>query len=165
MSNAYIRTGETRTGFSIVFHEIFDLYHPYIGDKATMYYMYLLRFRNNEQGGREEGKSWKGRNSVTEKFQLSYSTLPLLDEILEASGLVNIERKPVGRGKDKIYYIVNDPVDRERFRDRESDIRRKLATMIRTYGEREKNPVKVASLLGKEMGAKLTDEDINSTSA
>jgi replication initiation and membrane attachment protein DnaB len=151
MSQAYIRTGTTRTGFSIVFHELFDLYHPYIGDKATMYYLYLLRFRNNERGGEAEGKSWKGRNSVVEKFQLSFSTLPLLDEILEASGLVTIERKSVGRGKDKIYYIVNDPLDRERFREQEGEVRRKLTKMI-DDGKAIKN------LLGKEEGAKLTQE-------
>jgi replication initiation and membrane attachment protein DnaB len=161
MSNAYIRMGETRSGFSMVYHELFDLYHPYIGDKATMYYLYLLRFRNNEQGGKQEGKSWKGRNSVTEKFQLSYSTLPLLDEILEASGLVNIERKPVGRGKDKIYYIVNDPLDRERFREKEDEIRRKLTELISEYEGRDK-PIRIASLFGKEEGAKLTQGNIKS---
>ncbi|MEI5905613.1 hypothetical protein WAK64_00855 [Bacillus spongiae] len=151
MAQAYIRTGNTRTGFSIVFHELFDLYHPYIGDKATMYYLYLLRFRNNERGGQAEGKSWKGRNSVVEKFQLSFSTLPLLDEILEASGLVTIERKPVGRGKDKIYYIVHDPSSREKFRESEGDMRESLSKLID-----EDRPIK--NLLGKEEGAKLTLE-------
>lgn len=145
---AYIRTGETRSGFSIMYHDIFDLYHPYIGDKATLYYLYLLRFRNNENGGRNEGKAWKGRASVTEKFQLSFSTLPILDDILEASGLVKIERKPIGRGRDKIYYVVNDPKDRQQFRTIESEIIKKLQDVTKKHASARK-------MLGKEKGVKL----------
>lgn len=141
--NAYIRTGHTRSGFSLLYHELFDLYHPYIGDKATLYYLYLLRYRNND-----EYRTWKGRASVTEKFQLSYSTLPILDAILEASELVTIEHKPIGRGKDKIIYVVHDPLEREKFREREADIRRKLAEVARKYEN-------IGKLLGKEKGIKL----------
>lgn len=148
-ADAYIRTGDTRSGFSIMYHDLYDLYHPYIGDKATLYYMYLVRYRNNEEGNANKGMAWKGRQSVVEKFQLSFSTLKVIDEILEASGLVTIERKPVGRGKDKIYYVVHDPVDRERFRVREVEITRKLAEVGR------KNEKSIGKLLGKEKGAKL----------
>ena len=144
-SNAYIRTGQTRTGFSLMFHELFDLYHPYIGDKATLYYLYLLRYRNNEQG-----KAWNGRSKVTEKFQLSFSTLPILDEILEASGLVTIERKPSGRGKDKIIYIVHDPLERAQFREQETHIAERLCAVIAKQGG------SIGKLLGKEKGGNLS---------
>jgi len=93
--------------------------------------------------------AWKGRQSVVKKFQLSFSTLKVIDEILEASGLVTIERKPVGRGKDKIYYVVHDPVEREKFRAREADIKRKLTQVAQT------NEKTIGKLLGKELGAKL----------
>jgi replication initiation and membrane attachment protein DnaB len=148
--NAYIRTGTTRTGFSLMFHELFDLYHPYIGDKATLYYLYLLRYRNNnKEGDRDHGRSWNGRVGVVEKFQLSYSTLPILDDILEASGLVEIERRPIGRGKDKIYYIVNDPLTRAQFREKEAQINEALRNIIDKHGGA------IGRLLGKEKGAKL----------
>lgn len=139
---AYIRTGDTRTGFSLVFHELFDLYHPYIGDKATLYYLYLLRYRNND-----EGRAWKGRMSVTEKFQLSYSTLPVLDAILEAAGLVTLEYKPIGRGKDKIIYIVHDPLEFDKFREKEPVIRENLRQVAKNND--------IGALLGKEKGRKL----------
>lgn len=142
-SNAYIRTGTTRTGFSLMFHELFDLYHPYIGDKATLYYLYLLRYRNHD-----EGRAWKGRASVTEKFQLSYSTLPMLDAILEAAGLVTLEYKPSGRGKDRIVYVVHDPLDRQHFRENETKISENIAKVKRKYQH-------AGSLLGKEKGQKL----------
>lgn len=147
-SHVYIRTGETRSGFTIVYHDIFDLYHPYIGDKATLYYLYLLRYRNNEQGNANQGMAWRGRNGVIEKFQLSFSTLQVLDAILEASGLVTIERRPSGRGRDKIYYIVHDPKDRSQFRYIEPEIEAKLRKVIEKHGN-------IGKLLGKEKGAKL----------
>lgn len=149
MADAYIRTGDTRNGFTIMYHDLFDLYHPYIGDKATLYYMYLARYRNNEEGNANKGMAWKGRQAVVEKFQLSFSTLKVIDEILEASGLVTIERKPVGRGKDKIYYVVHDPVEREKFRAKEADIKRKLTQVAHS------NKKTIGKLLGKELGAKL----------
>jgi replication initiation and membrane attachment protein DnaB len=133
-----------------MFHELFDLYHPYIGDKATMYYLYLLRYRNNEVGNVDKGKAWKGRSGAVEKFQLSYSTLPILDEILEASGLVTIEHKPIGRGRDKIYYVVHDPKERQYFRNIEKDIKERLKDVILKQGKK-----KIGKLLGKEKGAKL----------
>lgn len=148
-SRVYIRTGDTRTGFSIMFHELFDLYHPYIGDKATMYYLYLLRYRNNESNSENNGKSWKGRSGIIEKFQLSFSTLPVLDAILEASGLVTLEHKPSGRGRDKIYYIVHDPKERQQFREIESKIEGRLQEVIEKHGN-------IGKLLGKEKGAKLS---------
>jgi len=143
LPNVYIRTGNTRNGYSMVYHELFDLYHPYIGDKATLYYLYLLRYRN-----KDEYKAWNGRASVVEKFQLSYSTMPILDDILEAAGLVYIERKKSGRGKDKIIYIVNDPLERGEFREKEPEI----CENLREVASRHKN---IGRLLGKERGAKL----------
>lgn len=147
-SNAYIRAGEMRSGFTIVYHDLFDLYHPYIGDKATLYYLYLLRYRNNEVGNANQGKAWKGRNGIVEKFQLSFSTLPVLDAILEASGLVDLEYKPSGRGRDKIYYVINDPKDRQSFSRLEADMADKLTEVIRKHSASK-------TLLGKEKGAKL----------
>ncbi|MEH7521750.1 hypothetical protein V7149_00485 [Bacillus sp. JJ1503] len=149
-SHAYIRTGNTRSGFTMLFHEIFDLYHPYIGDKATLYYLYLLRYRNNDESSYNQGMAWRGRNGIVEKFQLSFSTLPILDEILEASGLVTIERKPSGRGKDKIYYIVHDPLDRVQFRDQETQIAEELRQVVVRQGG------SIGKLLGKEKGANLS---------
>ncbi|AYA77395.1 hypothetical protein DOE78_19140 [Bacillus sp. Y1] len=130
-------------------HEIFDLYHPYIGDKATLYYLYLLRFRNHEAQKESFGKSWKGRTSVVEKFQLSYSTLPVIDAILEAAGLVTLEYKSVGRGKDKIVYVVHDPLEREKFRAKETQMSERLREVI------DKHRKNIGNLLGKEIGTKL----------
>lgn len=149
-SNAYIRTGNTRSGFSLMFHELFDLYHPYIGDKATLYYLFLLRYRNNDADRAEHGKAWKGRNTVVEKFQLSFSTLPILDDILEASGLVTIERKPVGRGRDKIYYVVHDPLERDSFRLNETEMTERLRKVAMKHGKT------IGKLLGKEKGVNLS---------
>lgn len=49
MTNVFIRSGNTRENFSMVYHELFDLYHGYIGDKATLYYTFLLRYRHNRE--------------------------------------------------------------------------------------------------------------------
>lgn len=149
MTEVHIRQGNVRSGFTLVYHELFDLYHPLIGDKATLYYTYLLRYRNNEQGGDSYGKSWQGRKGVAEKFQLSYSTLPHLDAILEASGLISIETKNIGRGRDKIYYVVHDPLDRERFREKNIEIEARLVAYI---AENDK----AKHLVGKVLKAKLT---------
>jgi hypothetical protein len=143
LTQVYIRTGRTRSGFAVVYHELFDLYHPYVGDKATLYYLYLLRYRNNDNG-----QSWRGRQAVVEKFQLSYSTLPIIDDILEAAGLVTVERKSSGRGKDKIFYIVNDPLEREKFREQETELRERLKEVIEKHSG-------IGRLLGKEQGIKL----------
>ena len=101
MSEVHIRSGYTRSGFSMVYHEVFDLYHPYIGDTATLLYLYLLRSRNNEIGHPDMGKSWRGRKGITEKFRVAYKTLPTIDAILEASGLVRIERRKGSRPPSK----------------------------------------------------------------
>lgn len=148
MSDAYIRPGDLRYGFTMMYHEIFDLYHPYIGDKATLYYLYLLRYRNNEAEKGTYGRSWKGRASVVQKFQLSYSTLPVIDAILEAVGLIRLEYRPVGRGKDLIVYVVNDPAERNKFRDNEAEMVEKLRVVAKKYGN-------IGKLLGKEAGSKL----------
>lgn len=148
MSDAYIRPGELRQGYTMMYHEVFDLYHPYIGDKATLYYLYLLRFRNHEKEKDSYGKSWKGRASVVEKFQLSYSTLPVIDAVLEAVGLISLEYKSVGRGKDKIIYVVHDPLDREKFRANEAQ----MVAKLQKVGEKHTN---IGKLLGKELGIKL----------
>ena len=152
MSDAFIRTGETRSGFSLMYHDIFDLYHPYIGDKALLYYMYLVRHRNNDPKNENIGKAWNGRQTVVEKFQLSFTTLKILDEILEASGLVTLERKPSGRGQDKIYYVVHDPKDREEFRRREEAMIRKL----RDVAARNENTI--GNILGKVHSAELRNK-------
>jgi replication initiation and membrane attachment protein DnaB len=151
LTDINIRTGSTRKGYTMVFHELFDLYHPYIGDKALLYYTYLLRYRNNEEGNSDHGYSWKGRKGVVEAFQLSYSTLPLLDGILEASGLVDIERRPCSRGKKKIYYVVNDPLDRETFRQHENNI---IVNLQKFYVEKPE----IKQLLGKQNRLKITLE-------
>jgi replication initiation and membrane attachment protein DnaB len=148
LSEAYIRTGDLRQGYTMMYHELFDLYHPYIGDKATLYYLYLLRFRNHESEKDSYGRSWKGRTSVVEKFQLSFSTLPILDSILEASGLISLEYKSVGRGKDKIVYVVHDPLDREKFHSNETQIAESLRGVALRY-------LNIGKLLGKEKGVKL----------
>ncbi|MGR6115869.1 hypothetical protein ACTHHL_04660 [Aeribacillus composti] len=61
---------------------------------------------------------------------------------------MTIEHKPIGRGKDKIIYVVHDPLEREKFREREADIRWKLAEVARKYEN-------IGKLLGKEKGIKL----------
>lgn len=155
MTDVHIREGDVRSGFILVYHELFDLYHGYIGDKALLYYTYLLRYRNTTKGSDLYGKSWNGRKGVVEKFQLSLSTLPLLDEILVAAKLIDIETKPSGRGRDKIYYIVHDPKTREEFRMIEETIKTSLISLMN-----EKTAVR--NIVGKALkptrnNAKLTD--------
>lgn len=130
MSEARIRPGKVRGGFTMMHHELFDLYHDYIGDKALLYYTFLLRYRNTTEGEENFGKSWNGRRSVVGKFQFSYTVLPLLDDILSAAKLIDIETKPSGRGRDKIYYIVHDPDSREEFREIESQIKAELLALM-----------------------------------
>lgn len=144
---ARIREGNMRSGYTMLYHELFDLYQDYVGDKALLYYLYLLRYRNTKKDGDMHGKSWNGRRGVVEKFQMSYSTLPLLDEILRISGLIDIETKPSGRGRDKIYYIVHDPKTREEFRMIEGRIKSELLAFI----ERED---KAKSIVGKAVKPK-----------
>ncbi|MRX54639.1 hypothetical protein GJU41_11715 [Bacillus idriensis] len=151
MTDAHIRKGRSRTNYTMVYHELFDLYHPYIGDKATLLYTYLLRSRNNEEDNSDYGKSWRGRKGIAEKFQLSFSTLPLIDDILVASGLIAIETRPSGRGREKIYYTVNDPLEREEFRKVEAEIEVRLRVLAQQKGA-------VASLFGKDFKKKLTGE-------
>lgn len=153
MSDSYIRAGHTRSGFSMMYHEIFDLYHPYIGDTATLIYLYLLRSRNNEAGHRDLGKAWRGRRGMAEKFRVSYSTLKIIDEVLQVVGLIRIETKPSGRGRDKIIYIVNDPLDRYAFREIEPHIIEGLARVYRS------DP-RAKSVLGKEKLNEIADRDV-----
>lgn len=145
MTHVYIREGNLRNGFSLVYHDLWDVYHPYIGDKATMYYLYLLRFRNNDEHSLNHGMSWRGRKGVVEKFQLGYATLPLLDQILSAVNLVDIETRPCPNGADKIFYIVHDPLSAEDFARREEEIVERLRSLV------AKKP-DVRKLLGKEKG-------------
>lgn len=128
-----------------MYHEIFDVYHPYIGDKATLYYLYLLRSRNNDADSRMYGKSWRGRRGITEKFALSYSTIPLLDAILVAAGLIEIEARPSGNGADKIYYTVHDPLSADDFARKEPELAKRIRALARGRPE-------VVGLLGKERG-------------
>lgn len=130
MADVHIREGNVRSGFFMVYNELYDLYHQYIGDKALLYYTFLLRYRNTEKSSDFYGKSWNGRRGVVEKFQLSYSTLPLLDDILAAAGLIEIETKPSGRGREKIYYIVHDPKPKDEFFKIEEVIKTELLRLI-----------------------------------
>ncbi|MGG1445075.1 hypothetical protein ABE354_24085 [Brevibacillus laterosporus] len=149
MANVYIREGTLRSGFSLVYHDIWDIYHPYIGDKATLYYLFLLRFRNNDESSFNHGKSWRGRKGIVEKFQLSYSTLPLLDGILSAIGLVDIETRPSPNGADKIYYTVHDPLTEAEFAGRLPGFIERLREMAAAKPE-------VRKLLGKEKGREVS---------
>jgi replication initiation and membrane attachment protein DnaB len=154
MQYTYIRKGHVRNGFSLMYHEIFDLYHPYIGDKATLYYLFLVRYRNNDEKSQSFGKSWRGRSGIVEKFQLSYSTLPVLDDILQAAGLINIETIPSGRGKNKIYYIVHDPLPEEKFKRNEAVLVKNLKKLI---AEKANTGKDIIPLLGKEKGRLLLE--------
>jgi hypothetical protein len=127
----------------MVYHELWDKYHPYIGDKATLYYLFLLRYRDNKNESYNYGKSWRGRKGVIERFQLSYSTLPLLDKLLSYVELVDIETRPSHNGADKIFYTVNDPLPSDIFEGKESLFSERIKIFIR-----EKPDVK--SLVGKE---------------
>lgn len=147
MSNVHIREGNVRSGFTLVYHELFDLYHDYIGDKALLYYTFLLRYRNTDKGSGNYGKAWNGRKGVVEKFQLSYSALPLLDDILTIAGLIDIETQPSGRGRDKIYYVVHDPKTREEFRFMETRVRSELVRLMDEKPE-------VKRIIGKEIKPK-----------
>jgi len=144
MSEVYIRTGTTRQNFSIVYHELWDVYHPLIGDKPTMYYLYLLRYRNNETNSSNHGKAWRGRKGVIEKFQLGYATMPVIDGILEAAGLVDIEMRPSHNGADKIYYTVHDPLAIEEFERKEHEITEKLVRFTQENA-------KAKGLIGKKL--------------
>lgn len=133
-----IKQGKSRGSFSTMYHELWDLYHPLIGDTATLFYQYLYRFRNNENG-----RSWKGRTSIVEKFRISRKTLPKLDKVLEASGLITIEYKPSGRGKDRIVYVINDPLERKEFQLQQEAIMYRLKQVV----QQDKS---IAKMLGKE---------------
>lgn len=153
--SVYIRPGELRNHFSIVYHDLIDEYHPYIGDKALLYYMFLLRYRHTKEGDMY-GKSWNGRASVVSKFQMSFSTLPMLDKILQASGLIDIETKDVKRGREKIFYIVNDPpmnCGSEEWRQRIEQAMHQLIV----------DDPRVVDLLGKEKYPPATKKKIKST--
>jgi hypothetical protein len=147
LSDVHIREGNLRNGFTLVYHELFDVYHDYIGDKALLYYTFLLRYRNTEKGSDKYGKSWRGRRGVVEKFQFSYSALPLLDDVLNIAGLIDIETHPSGRGRDKIFYIVHDPSTREEFRRDEERIRSELLQLM-------KDKPDVSRIVGKEIKPK-----------
>jgi replication initiation and membrane attachment protein DnaB len=138
-----ITYGRIRDGFTTVHHEIFDVYHPIIGDKATLYYLYLLRKRNNSKDSPDKGRAWDGRRGVTDKFNFGSATLIALDAILVAAGLVEIELRPSGRGKPKIYYIVHEPLEKAEFSEKEAEITGRLMAAIAENGE-------VARYLGKE---------------
>jgi len=135
-----------------MYHEIFDLYHPYIGDKPTLYYLFLVRYRNNEEGSNNYGKSWRGRSGIVDKFQIGYSRLPVIDEILQAVGLIDIETKPSGRGRDKIFYTVNDPLIESQFYKNEEIIKNDLIEMIT---KRAKQGEDLRNILGKQKGKAL----------
>lgn len=150
MADSYIRAGHLRSGYSMMYHEIFDLYHPYIGDTATLIYLYLLRSRNNEAGNPDAGKSWRGRRGMVEKFRVSFSTLKVIDDVLQVVGLIRIETKPSKRGKPKIIYVVNDPLDRYAFREVEPRI---IEGLRRIYREEPR----AKSVLGKEKLAEIAD--------
>lgn len=149
MSNVYIRPGNLRAGYTMVYHEIWDVYHPYIGDKATMYYLFLLRYRNNTELQSTHGMSWRGRKGVIAKFQLGYATMPIIDGILTAAGLVDIETRPSHNGADKIYYTVHDPLTTEEFQRKEGEIRRKMTEFTLS------NEKVTKGLVGKEFKQSL----------
>ncbi len=122
-----INAGRIRTdGFSKLYHELFDCYQPYIGDKATLYYTFLLRYRNNDASSDEKGKSWTGRKRAIEQLSFNYTQLRRVDSILEAFDLVRIEYRPSGRGRPLTVYFVNDPIESERFKEREPDYFKRL---------------------------------------
>jgi replication initiation and membrane attachment protein DnaB len=143
LSDVYIRSGNTREKFSMIYHEMWDVYHPYVGDKATLYYLFLLRYRNNDQQSKNRGKSWRGRKGIVEKFQIGYATLPLIDDVLKAVDLVDIETRPSGNGADKIYYTVHDPLTESEFETKEA----KFCEKLRELALEKKG---VRGLLGKE---------------
>ncbi len=70
-----------------------------------------------------------------------------MDDILLISGLIEIETEPSGRGRDKIYYIVHDPLSRDEFREKESDIRTDLLRLIEKKSE-------AGRIVGKEVKPK-----------
>ncbi|MBU8715450.1 hypothetical protein KM924_23400 [Brevibacillus parabrevis] len=142
-----ITYGRIRDGFTAVHHEVFDVYHPIIGDKATLYYLYLLRKRNNKRDSPDRGRAWDGRIGVTDKFNFGRATLVTLDTILVAAGLVEIELRPSGRGKPKIYYIVHEPLEKAEFSEREAEITGRIMEAIVENRE-------VATYLGKEFKRK-----------
>lgn len=146
MTKAHIREGNVRNGFTIMYHDLFDLYHEYIGDKALLYYTFLLRYRNTDKNSELFGKAWNGRRGVVDRFQFSYSTIPLIDEILDKSGLIDIETESSGRGRDKIYYVVHDPLPREEFREKEPEIEARLVALMSEEGTEG-----VRTIIGKKI--------------
>ncbi|MGE7271419.1 hypothetical protein ACQKK5_08165 [Brevibacillus panacihumi] len=142
-----ITYGRIRDGFTAVHHEIFDVYHPIIGDKATLYYLYLLRKRNNKRDSPDKGRAWDGRIGVTDKFNFGRATLVALDAILVAAGLVEIEHRPSGRGKPKIYYVVHEPLEKAEFDAKEAEITGRIMEAVASNRE-------VAAYLGKEFKRK-----------
>lgn len=144
----YVREGrKQRTEFTIFFNIIFDRYQPIIGDQATLYYLYLLRKRNNQEGHDNYGKAWDGRRGVLEKFRMGAERIAQIDKILKSAGLIEIEEKPSGRGKKKIYYIVNDALPKDEFNEKESEVVGKIMALIAEDS-------RIAKVIGKEFEAK-----------
>jgi hypothetical protein len=144
----YVREGrKQRTEFTIFFNIVFDRYQPIIGDQATLYYLYLLRKRNNQEGHDNYGKAWDGRKGVLEKFRIGPSTLVRIDTLLKAVGLIDIEHKPSGRGKDKIYYVVHDALTKAEFDEKEAEFTGKVMAAIAEDPD-------IANMVGKEFKRK-----------
>lgn len=129
--------------------DVFGLYHPYIGDKATLYYLYLASQRDNETG-----VVWKTRREIVEKFRFSRSTIPLIERILNAVGLVTLKYVFVGRGQDKIVYIVHDPLTAYDFTQRRNEI---IGRLRQTVSETPS----IAKILGKESGWRAFESRAN----
>ncbi|WP_181349462.1 hypothetical protein [Thalassobacillus sp. CUG 92003] len=138
-----IRSGRERSGgYSKMFHEIFDDYHHYIGDKATLYYLFLLRYKNNEKGTEKEGKSWVGRKKIIEEFNYNFTQIKRCESILEAVDLIRIEHQPSGRGRPKHIYYVNHPYEKDVFKQHEAQYFRNLQRVVNEDPD-------VAKMLGK----------------
>lgn len=130
LSNVYIRKGRTRSGFTIVYNELWDCYHPLIGDKPTLYYTFLLRYRNTDEAGDAFGMAWIGRQGVVDRFRIGFATLPIIDDILIAAGLADVERRRLTNGTEKIYYTVHDPLESGEFLRKESEITARIAKVV-----------------------------------
>jgi hypothetical protein len=144
----YVRKGrEQMVEFTYFFNIVFDRYHEIIGDQATLYYMYLLRKRNNQENNGNYGRAWDGRKGVLEKFRMGAERIAQIDKILKAAGLIEIEEKPSGRGKKKIYYIVNDALPKDEFNEKEPEIVGKIMALIAEDS-------RIAKVIGKEFEAK-----------
>lgn len=126
MDDVVIRLGRQREAQWVqVYHELTDLYAPYIGGfEGIGYWTYLRRYINRQDGHPWEGRAFPTDVKIRRDGQVGGVKLRRLRALLVAWGLLDVEvvqqpRYVAGRmvGSTRRYvYRLNDPLTGEQFR-------------------------------------------------